>query len=317
MTPDDIVLAAPGTVLKTSSGKIRRAASREVYEHGGGGTRAVWLQVVRLTWSALLPQARRSLRAVGNLIYGAYALFLLGLIGSLTWLACAAVRRTDRCWKVSHHAGRIFLGLAGMPFSVRGLEHLPAGPCVMVVNHQSYLDGPVVAAALTEPRTFVAKRELLDHWVPRIYLKSIGTAFVDRFDTQRGVEDTGRFTEAARGGSTFIVFAEGTFRRMPGLLPFRMGAFMVAAQAGIPVVPVTIRGTRSALRADVWLFRHSRISVAFSPQIQPQGNDWNAAVKLRDAVRAEILQRCAEPDLGEETFLQPKPGAPARSPAQD
>jgi acyl-CoA synthetase (AMP-forming)/AMP-acid ligase II len=70
--PDDIVLAGPGTVLKTSSGKIRRAASREVYEHGGGGgTRAVWLQIVRLTWSAILPQARRSLRAVGNLIYGA------------------------------------------------------------------------------------------------------------------------------------------------------------------------------------------------------------------------------------------------------
>ena len=315
MTPDDIVLAAPGTVLKTSSGKIRRAASREVYEHGGGGgTRAVWLQVVRLTWSAILPQARRTLREVWNLIYGVYALFLLGLIGTLTWLACAVIRRTDRCWTLSHHAGRTFLGLAGMPFSVRGLENLPAGPCVMVVNHQSYLDGPVIAAALPEPRTFVAKRELLDHWVPRIYLKSIGTAFVDRLDAQRGVEDTGRFTDAARGGSSLIVFAEGTFRRMPGLLPFRMGAFMVAAQAGIPVVPVTIRGTRSALRADVWLFRRGRISVAFSPPVQPQGNDWSAAVKLRDAVRAEILRRCAEPDLGEETFLPPKTGAssPAR-----
>jgi 1-acyl-sn-glycerol-3-phosphate acyltransferase len=314
--PDDIVLAGPGTVLKTSSGKIRRAASREVYEHGGGGgTRAVWLQIVRLTWSAILPQARRSLRAVGNLIYGAYALFLLGLIGSLTWLACAAISRTDRCWKLSHHAGRIFLRLTGLPFSVRDIENLPAGPCVMVVNHQSYLDGPVIAAALAGPRTFVAKRELLDHWVPRIYLKSIGTVFVDRFDAQRGVEDTGRFTEAARTGASLIVFAEGTFRRMPGLLPFRMGAFMVAVQAGIPVVPVTIRGTRSALRSDVWLFRHSRISVAFSAPIQPQGSDWSAAVRLRDAARAEILRLCAEPDLGEETFLPPKPGAPPQEQA--
>jgi 1-acyl-sn-glycerol-3-phosphate acyltransferase len=314
MTPDDIVLAAPGTVLKTSSGKIRRAASREVYEHGGSsaGTRAVWLQVLRLTWSALLPQARRSLRGLFNLAYGAYALLLLGVIGSLTWLACAAMRRTGRCWRLSHQAGRLFLSLAGMPFTARGLENLPAGPCVMVTNHQSYLDGPVIAAALPEPRTFVAKRELLDHWVPRIYLKSIGTAFVDRLDAQRGVEDTGRFTEAARGGSSLIVFAEGTFRRMPGLLPFRMGAFMIAAQAGIPVVPVTIRGTRSALRADTWLFRRGRINVTFGEPIQPQGNDWAAAVRLRDAARAEILRRSAEPDLGEETFLPPKPGAPSR-----
>ncbi|MGH8642025.1 MAG: AMP-binding protein, partial [Burkholderiales bacterium] len=315
MAPDDIVLAAPGTVLKTSSGKIRRAASREVYEHGGGGTRAVWLQVLRLTWSALLPQARRSLRAAANLLYGAYALLLLGVIGSLTWLACAVMSRSERCWKLSHHAGWLFLRLTGMPFSVRGIENLPRGPCVMVVNHQSYLDGPVVAAALAEPRTFVAKRELLDHWVPRIYLRSIGTTFVDRFDAQRGVEDTGRFTEAARAGFSLIVFVEGTFRRMPGLLPFRMGAFVVAAQAQVPVVPVTIRGTRSALRSDVWLFRHSRISVAFSPPIQPQGNDWNAAIRLRDAARAEILARCAEPDLGEETWLPPKPGAAA--PAQE
>ena len=318
MAPDDIVLAAAGTVLKTSSGKIRRTASREVYEHGGGsGARAVWLQVLRLTWSALLPQARRSLRAAVSLLYGAYALLLLGVVGSLTWLACAAMSRSDRCWKLSHRAGRLFLRLTGMPFSVRGMEHLPPGPCVMVVNHQSYLDGPVVAAALAEPRTFVAKRELLDHWVPRIYLRSIGTTFVDRLDAQRGVEDTGRFTEAARAGFSLIVFPEGTFRRMPGLLPFRMGAFVVAAQAGVPVVPVTIRGTRSALRSDQWLFRHSRISIAFSPPIQPHGNDWNAAIQLRDAARAEILRRCAEPDLGEETWLPPKPGAAARVQEQD
>jgi 1-acyl-sn-glycerol-3-phosphate acyltransferase len=314
--PDDIVLAAPGTVLKTSSGKIRRAASREVYEHGGGGgTRAVWLQVLRLTWSALLPQARRSLRAGANFLYGVYALFLLGVIGSATWLACAMMPRSDRCWKLSHRAGRLFLALAGMPLSVRGTEHLPPGPCVMVVNHQSYLDGPAIAAALAEPRTFVAKRELLDHWIPRIYLQSIGTAFVDRFDAQRGVEDTGRFADAARSGSSLIVFAEGTFRRMPGLLPFRMGAFVVAAQAGVPVVPATIRGTRSALRDGAWLFRRSRISIAFSAPIQPQGSDWNAAIQLRDAARAEILRRCAEPDLGEETWLPPKPGAVA--PEQD
>jgi 1-acyl-sn-glycerol-3-phosphate acyltransferase len=315
--PDDIVLAAPGTVLKTSSGKIRRAASREVYEHGGGGTRAVWLQVLRLTWSALLPQARRSLRATTNLLYGAYALLLLGVIGCLTWLVCAALSSTERCWKLSHRAGRLFLGLTGMPFSVRGLENVPRGPCVMVVNHQSYLDGPVLAAALAEPRTFVAKRELLDHWVPRIYLRSIGSTFVDRLDAQRGVEDTGRFTEAARAGFSLIVFPEGTFRRMPGLLPFRMGAFVVAAQAGVAIVPVTIRGTRSALRSDQWLFRHSRISVAFSPPIEPRGNDWNAAIRLRDAARAEILRRCAEPDLGEETWLPPKPGAAARPQDQD
>jgi 1-acyl-sn-glycerol-3-phosphate acyltransferase len=194
--------------------------------------------------------------------------------------------------------------LTSTPLAVRGLEHLPSGrPSVMVVNHQSYLDGPVIASALTEPRSFVAKRELLDHWVPRIYLKSIESVFVDRLDAQRGVEDAGRFADAARGGQSLIVFAEGTFRRMPGLLPFHMGAFMIAAQAGVPVVPVTIRGTRSILRDGQWLFHRGRVSVTFSAPIEPGGSDWNAAIQLRDAARAEILRLCGEPDLSEETWL--------------
>jgi 1-acyl-sn-glycerol-3-phosphate acyltransferase len=191
--------------------------------------------------------------------------------------------------------------------TVRGLEHvLPGRPCVIVANHGSYLDGAVLAAALREPKCFVAKRELLDHWLPRIYLRAIGAAFVERFDVQRGVEDAGRFAERARGGQSLIVFAEGTFRRMPGLLPFRMGSFVIAAQAGVPVVPVTLRGTRSVLRDGQWLIRRGRISVTFSAPVAPQGSDWNAAIRLRDATRAEILRLCGEPDLGEETGLAPK-----------
>jgi 1-acyl-sn-glycerol-3-phosphate acyltransferase len=305
---DDIMLASPGTVLKTSSGKIRRAASREVYESGGAtGTRAVWWQVVRLTWSAALPQARRTLRVVLDWLYGAWALLALGAIGLLTWMACALLPRTAWCWKLSHRAVRLFLVLAGLPLAVRGLEHLPRSrPCILVANHQSYLDGPVIAAALREPLSFVAKRELLDHWLPRIFLRSIGTVFVERFDAQRGVEDAGRFAELARGGQSLIVFPEGTFRRMPGLLPFRMGAFTTAAQAGVPVVPLTIRGTRSILRDGQWLIRRGRVSVTVSPPLEPKGSGWSAAIRLRDGARAEILRLCGEPDLSEEIALLPK-----------
>ena len=153
---------------------------------------------------------------------------------------------------------------------------------------------------------------MLDHWVPRIFLTRIGSVFVDRLDAQRGVEDTSRFAEAVRGGLSLIVFPEGTFRRMPGVLPFRMGAFLIAAQAGTPVVPVTIRGTRSALRDGQWLFHRSRLSIVFSRPIEPAGADWNAALRLRDGARAEILRQSGEPDLGEETSLLPKQSQPQK-----
>ena len=305
---DEIVLAQPYTVLKTSSGKIRRAASREAYERGGhANTRAVWLQFARLTWFAMLPQGRRTLRMAADLLYGGYVLLLLGLLGSATWITCALVQRAAWCWRFSHHMARLFLRLGGIRMTVRGLEHIPAGrACVLAAKHASYLDGVIMVAALRTPMHFMAKRELLDHLIPRVYLTRIGTDFVERFDVQRGVEDTGRFVAMVSAGHPLIVFPEGTFRRMPGLLPFRMGAFVIAARASMPVVPVTVRGTRSILRDGQWLFRRGAISVTLSAPIEPVGNDWNAAIQLRDAARAEILRLCGEPDLSEETLLPPK-----------
>jgi 1-acyl-sn-glycerol-3-phosphate acyltransferase len=84
---------------------------------------------------------------------------------------------------------------------------------------------------------------------------------------------------------------------MPGLMPFRMGAFVTAAQAGVPVVPIAIRGTRSILRSEQWLPRRGVISITINSPIAPQGNDWSAAIKLRDAARADILHFCGEPEL--------------------
>jgi 1-acyl-sn-glycerol-3-phosphate acyltransferase len=316
MPVDDIVLASPHTVLKTSSGKIRRAASRELYERGGKtGARAVWWQVVRLAWSAVLPQVRRSLRALGDSLYGIYAVLLLGVLGTATWAACALAPRAGWCWHISHHMARLFLRLAGTPLTVWGLERVPPDrACVLVVNHASYLDGAVLVASLPQPMRFVAKRELLEHFVPRIYLTRIGTEFVERFDVQRGVEETGHMVAMVSAGHPLIFFAEGTFRRMPGLLPFRMGAFVVAARSGMPVVPVTLRGTRSVLREGQWLFRRGALSVTFGEPIEPAGTDWSAAIALRDRARAEILRLCAEPDLGEETELGPQRSSLASPP---
>jgi 1-acyl-sn-glycerol-3-phosphate acyltransferase len=76
-----------------------------------------------------------------------------------------------------------------------------------------------------------------------------------------------------------------------------MGAFVVSAGAGTPVLPVAVRGTRSVLRDGQWFPRWGSIQIFVSSPIEPEGKDWAAAVKLRDRARAEILARCGEPDL--------------------
>jgi 1-acyl-sn-glycerol-3-phosphate acyltransferase len=76
-----------------------------------------------------------------------------------------------------------------------------------------------------------------------------------------------------------------------------MGAFVIAAKAGAPVVPVAIRGTRSILRGSTFFPRRGIVSITIEEPIQPEGSGWSAAIKLRNKARAVILRHCGEPDL--------------------
>jgi len=144
---------------------------------------------------------------------------------------------------------------------------------------------------------FVAKREFLGNFLMRTLLSGYGTQFIERFDVQKSAEHASELAEAARRGVSLIVFPEGTLKRNTGLMPFRTGAFQAAAQSGIPVVPVALRGMRSVLRDGTWYLRKSAVSVVIGAPIAPKGSDWSAAVELRDLVREEILKHCGEPDL--------------------
>lgn len=302
MPPDEIVLAAPHTVLKTSSGKIRRAASRALYERGEVGvpTRAPWRQVARLLWAGTGPLLRRVWRAVTALLYAGYAWLLFGIFAPLTWLGAVMLPGASRAQRWMRFMARALQTLSGNPLQVTGLEHIPAGPCVLAANHASYLDGIVLAACLPGPFSFIAKREFTGNFIADIFLRRIGAKYVERFDAQRGVADARDLALAVNNGRALVFFPEGTFTRRPGLLPFRLGAFVTAAEAGVPVVACSIRGTRSMLRADEWFPRRGHLRVHLSAPIIPTGNDWSAAIRLRDAVRAEILRHCGEPDLAQD-----------------
>ena len=301
---DEVVLAPPHTVLKTSSGKIRRAASREFYERGGKQTRPapVWWQLTRLTWTAVWPQLRRAVQASVEYLYGLYAVACFLALGIPTWLIVVALGRSTASRRVVHYASRAFFRLAGIPVRSEGLEHLPRTPAVLAINHSSYLDGVVLFAVLPPEFSpaFAAKRELAGHWVPRPFLRAIGVEFVERFDARQSVEDVEQFTAALAAGRSPAFFPEGTISPRAGLRPFRSGAFAVAARAAVPVVPVVMRGVRSVLRDRTWLPRRGAIRVTLLPPLAPAGADWDAVVQLRDRVRGEILRASGQPDLAHE-----------------
>ena len=308
MAPDEVVIAPPGSVLKTSSGKIRRAANRHLYETGGIGRRktAVWLQLLRMGISSLRPLAVRTWRRIGASLYAGWCWLVLALTGGLWWglIVCSPGRETP--WRLARSGVRLVAMLTGIRITVAGSENFPAaGTFIAACNHMSYLDSLVLTAILPRPCSFVAKAELKRNPALRLALERLGTIFVDRFDVERGLEAVEQIAADAERGTNPLFFAEGTLQRMPGLLPFQMGAFVLAVRRQLPVVPITIRGTRNILRGGSWFPRRGRAEVTVGAVVHPAGDDWQAAVDLRGRVRTEILRHLAEPDLaGEYTSLR-------------
>lgn len=304
--PDDVVLVAPNTVLRTSSGKIRRSACRDLYSRGllDGGDKAMWQQYARLALAAVVPVLRRLWTRTVVRIAAARAWCAFGILGIAAWLAAWLPLSRAHLWRIAHRIARLAARLAGVPLKVTGAAALnAAGGSVVVVNHQSYLDGIVMLAASPQPLRFLVKADLGASVLLRTPLTRLGVIFVERFDARAGLRDLDQARAALAAGETVAVFPEGTFKRMPGLLPFHLGAFTLAVDAGRPVVPVALSGTRSVLRSRSWLPRPApvAVTVAAAESPQPAADAWAAAVALRDRVRAAILAHCDEPDLGTES----------------
>jgi 1-acyl-sn-glycerol-3-phosphate acyltransferase len=195
-------------------------------------------------------------------------------------------------------AARLALWCCGMRVAVGHADRLPDGSCVVVANHASYLDGVVLFAALPPVFGFVIKREMSRVPLANLLLRRIGSHFVDRGGAQRGVRDTRKLLKRAQAGSAMAFFPEGTFQRSEGLARFRSGAFVVAANAQLPIVPVAIRGTRRALPSGSALPRPGRIEVELAPALPPPASSDTADIEASvQAARAAILARIPEPDL--------------------
>lgn len=298
--PDDVVLAPPHTVLKTSSGKIRRAACAELYRRGilRAGPVRVWPQMLRLAVAGAAASVRRALLRAGEWLFGVYAWTLFVPFAIVTAILVLALPGLAARRHAATVLARTLIRATRMPVRVEGREHFPpAGPFTVAANHASYLDAVLLFAVVPERCAFVAKRELADNVVLRIVLGRLGTRFVERFAVQDSVEAARELTEQAARGASFVFFPEGTLRREPGLRPFHAGAFQAAATASLPVVPIALRGTRSVLRDGQWRPRRGLVEIVVAPPMLADGTDWMAAVRLRDRVRASILAACGEPDL--------------------
>jgi len=309
--PDRVELIRPGSIPKTSSGKLRREETKQLYIAGtlAAAKPPAWVQIARLGTGSFLRGALRAVR--GGIrtglekIYGVYFLIVF-----LLWIipACAFVR----LYKDHRAAGRytsaalkLLFALTGIRVKVVGKQYMDIpGAKVYASNHASYFDVLPLMEGLGVPYRFVAKGEVNDMIFIGTFLNQMGHLSFDRHDANSRLRQVDKIEEYLKQGESVFVFPEGTFTPEDGVRPFQLGAFRGAVTTGAPVIPVSLAGTRRFLRDRTVLPRPTRVTITLSPPIYPKQvtasgdpHHLQEMVQLRDRVREAIAQHSGEPLL--------------------
>lgn len=299
-TPDQVVLARPGSIPKTPSGKIRRAATRDALESGQLGHRSspLALQVVRLASSGLGSTVRGLSTEILDLCFGVYVWVLVGLIGIPLWFVALLPLPIGVRWRLTRAAGHALARLADITVRMQGALPPEGKPAVIVANHPSFVDALALILISPAPVVFVASTDLEAHRIIGIFLRRLGCTFVDRSRAVGSTAAVEGLANLLRRGHRLVIFPEGSISPGPGMRAFHLGAFAAAASAGCPVVPVGIRGSRDAVPPGTYLLAHrGRVTVTVGLPIAPTGTDLGAQVELRDSARQAVAELSGEPDV--------------------
>ena len=173
---------------------------------------------------------------------------------------------------------------------------------VYMANHSSLIDTPALFAYLPHPFRIMAKRELF--YIPFMgwHLWTAGHFPIDRRNARRTVRSIRRVIDGVRAGRSLAVFPEGTRTRDGQLQEFKSGAFKIALKAGVPIVPVAIRGTFTLLPRTTLAPKPGRVDVILSPPIETQDYDEANLPALIGRTKAAIQRAldspgCSDPQV--------------------
>jgi 1-acyl-sn-glycerol-3-phosphate acyltransferase len=222
------------------------------------------------------------LRSVAILLLtlaGSLGAFLAGALG----LGEAAASRVMGWW------GRTFIRFGGWDLAVDGMETLPPGGAVLVSNHQSLVDIPLLLAAFPRPVRFLAKRELGEIPLFGKGMAAAGNLFIDRDDPRDAIHMLRVASARLSEGQLLVVFPEGTRSGDGTIGEFKPGAFYLAQKSGAPVVPVYIDGGCRALPKGGLVFRPARLVVHVLPPLSPGEGAGGTKERIAVSARGRIL----------------------------
>lgn len=198
---------------------------------------------------------------------------------------------------------RNWLRLSGVKVLVTGKEHLdPDQTYVFVSNHRSYLDTATLFLHTGRRIGMLAKKELLKVPILGYGMGFVNVMAIDRSNRERALQTTEAATDRIRAGISFGVFAEGTRARPGELLPFKKGAFYMAANAGVPVVPIAIKNTDKLMGKGTGEARSGTIEFVILPSVPTAGCTTDEEVRgLVEQVQMLIAEELGATPAGRRT----------------
>jgi len=236
----------------------------------------------------------RAVRALRRRYVTLAAVPILVLGSVIVWAFC---RRRDAAVRVARATARLAASAAGLRPRLEGLA-LPERPAILISNHASWLDALILIAVFDRPIALTPKAALFSVPILGTVLRRLGYVPVERGTADLRIGSYQRMRDAAARGDFIHVFPEGTITPQTGIRPFRLGAFRLAAECGVPIVPVAIGGSRAALRDGEWWPSPGAIVVTILEAIPTPRDDSPAQISaVRDHARGLFARTVGEPLL--------------------
>jgi len=184
------------------------------------------------------------------------------------------------------------LKLAGVEVTVTGAENIPKDQTVLFVgNHQSNFDIPILLRYIEGTKGFIAKQELSKIPILSRWMTAINCVFMDRENMRKAAIAINQGIKFLKSGTSMVVFPEGTRSRDGEPLEFKQGALKLATKSGVPVIPMTIKGSVDIMASgSIWI-KPAKVEVIFSEAIDPKEYPEKETKRITEDVKNQIISK--------------------------